>query len=278
MVSIIIAAHNEEAVLGATLDALLDGTLPAQVVVVPNGCTDATAEVARSRPGVEVVEVAEGSKPVALNAGEEVATSHPVIYLDADIVPPTDAVAALVAALDEPGILAAVPGRGLDTAGRPWPVRAHAAIHSRLPVFRDGLFGRGMIALSKEGRARFDSFPIMVADDLFLDSLFTASEKAHVDSVQVRVGTPYTTGDLVKRLTRVRRGSAAMRRAADEGRISIPVRQADRWAWLREVVLREPRLAPAGVVYAAINLAAALRSRRGPLDAMAWERDESTRT
>ena len=35
-----------------------------------------------------------------------------------------------------------------------------------------------MIALSEEGRARFDAFPTLIADDLFLDSQFSAAEKA----------------------------------------------------------------------------------------------------
>ena len=56
-------------------------------------------------------------------------------------------------------------------------MRQYFAISSRLPVYRDGLFGRGMIAVSEQGRARFDQFPDLVADDLFLDSQFATAEK-----------------------------------------------------------------------------------------------------
>jgi len=277
LVSIIVAAHNEEKILGATLDTLVSGSPDCEIIVVPNGCTDRTADVARSRPGVVVVEVEQGGKPLALNAGEAVATSFPRIYLDADIQVPAGGVAALAAALDQPGVLAAVPHRVLDTAGRPWPVRAYFAINERLPVFREGLFGRGMIALSAQGRARFGEFPTMVADDLFIDSLFEKAEKTHVRSVAVTVETPFSTGDLLRRLVRVRRGNAAMRAAGATGQVEASVRPADRWSWLRDVVAREPRLAPAGLVYAAITVVAALRARRGPLTAMTWGRDESTR-
>ena len=277
MVSIVIAAHNEEATLPATLAALLAGGGDPEVVVVPNGCSDHTAEAARSFPGVTVVELVQGGKPNALNAGDERATSFPRIYLDADILVPPGGVERLAAALDRPGILAAVPGRVLDTAGRPWPVRAYFAINQRLPVFREGLFGRGMIALSEAGRARFDSFPLMVADDLFVDSLYEKQEKAHLDTVQVVVRTPFTTRDLYRRLVRVRRGTAAMRQASRQGEIGVTVREADRWAWLREVVARDLRLLPAGLVYAAITLAAAVAARRGPVTAMDWGRDDSTR-
>lgn len=277
MVSIVIAAHNEETVLGATLDALVPGSAGTEVVVVPNGCTDGTAAVARSRPGVVVVELEAGGKPLAMNVGDAAVTSFPRIYLDADIQIPPGGVDALVAALDQPGVMASVPARRLDISGRPWPVRAYFAINERLPVFRDGLFGRGVIVLSAAGRARFGEFPLMVADDLFLDSLFAADEKAQVAEVVVTVETPFTTTDLVRRLVRVRRGNAAMRAAAHAGEIEAAVRQADRWSWLRDVVARDPRLVFAGLVYVVITLVAALRARQGPLGAMTWGRDDSTR-
>lgn len=277
MVSIVIAAHNEEAVLAATLKVLLSGNPGVHVIVVPNGCTDATAEVARGFPEVEVVELAQGGKPLALNAGDAAATSYPRIYLDADIRVPPGGVAALVKALARPDVLAAVPGRRVDTAGRPWPVRAYSEVHSRLPALREGLFGRGMIALSEEGRARFDQFPNLVADDVFVDSLYSGQEKAHVDDVQVVVAAPFTTRDLIRRLVRVRRGLAALRRAARSGEVPVPVNPSRRWSWLSDVVAREPRLLAAGIVYAGINIVAGLGARRGSVTAMDWGRDESTR-
>ena len=55
---------------------------------------------------------------------------------------------------------------------------------------RNSLIGRGVIALSAEGRGRFGRFPDLVADDLFLDPLYMASEKREIDSVTVRVAAP----------------------------------------------------------------------------------------
>ena len=272
MVSVIIAAYDEEAVLGATLDALRADAPGAEVIVVANGCHDGTAGVARLRSGVRVIELPDGSKPRALNAGDAVATTFPRIYLDADICVPRGAVRALETALEQPGILAAVPGRRLDVQGRPWLVRAHSRVHERLPVFRDGLFGRGMIALSEAGRSRFASFPEMVADDLFVDSLFGSEERAHVDDVVVTVETPTTTRQLVHRLDRVRRGSSAMRRASASTTGRGPVREADSWAWLRDVVARDPRLLLPGLAYAAITATAALRARSPRADSLAWGR------
>ncbi len=119
-----------------------------------------------------------------------------------------------------------------------------------------------MIVLSEAGRARFEQFPLMVADDLFLDSLFSAEEKVSVDAVEVVVAAPLRTRDLLRRLVRVRRGNAAMRAAGRAGQVQAHVRAADRFAWLRSVVLPHPHLAPAAVVYVVITAVAAVLARR----------------
>jgi hypothetical protein len=164
----------------------------------------------------------------------------------------------------------------LDLAGSPLPVRAYFAINRRLPVFDDALFGRGMIALSERGRSRFDTFPNMVADDLFLDSLFSSAEKRQVDEVATVVAAPRRTRDLVRRLVRVRRGNAAMREAGRSGEVAVEVRAARRTSWLRDVVLPRPWLAPAAAVYVAISLLAAIEARR-TAEASSWGRDDSSR-
>jgi hypothetical protein len=226
---------------------------------------------------VTVVDRPQPGKAAALNAGELVAHGFPRIYLDADILAPSNAVAELAAVLaGAPGVLAAVPRRRLNTAGRPWLVRAYFSINERLPAFTDGLFGRGMIALSAEGRARFDTFPELVADDLFLDSLFSAEQKATVQTVEVAVEAPFTLGDLMRRLVRVRRGNSQMREAGRSGEVDLSVRKSDKRAWLR-VVAREPRLLPSAVPYAAITLIASRRARR-TASSSDWGRDESTRS
>lgn len=275
MTSVVIAAHNEAAVLGRCLDSLLAGAAPGEfdVTVAANGCTDATARVAAER-GVRVVELAEAGKPGALNAGDAVAAGFPRVYLDADIVLTTDGLRALAAAIGGP-CLAATARRELDVSGRPLLVRAFFAVNRRLPAYRTGLFGRGVIVLSETGRARFERFPDMVSDDLFLDSLFAGAEKTEVSTVPALVATPRRTSHLVRRLVRVRGGNAAMRAAAARGEVKVPIRPANRSAWLRDVVLRRPWLAPAAVCYVGISLYAAVQARRR--QDQAWGRDDSSR-
>jgi glycosyltransferase involved in cell wall biosynthesis len=290
MASVVIAAHNEAAVIGRCLDSLLEGTTPGEleVVVVANGCSDATAEIAASRVGVRVIEIAEASKPAALNMGDTAVVGFPRVYLDADIPVTASGVRAVCEALrpsshgpsesdgGSTAMLAAAPRRVLDLTGCPLLVRAYFAINSRLPVFDEALFGRGMIALSEPGRSRFVAFPDMVADDLFLDSLFSSAEKRQVDEVATVVAAPRRTRDLVRRLVRVRRGNAAMRGAGRAGEIGIEVRAARRMSWLRDVVLPRPWLAPAAAVYVAISLLAAVEARR-TAGARSWGRDDSSR-
>jgi glycosyltransferase involved in cell wall biosynthesis len=280
MTSVVIAAHNEEAVIGRCLDALLAEPTPEplDITVVANGCTDATAKVAAQRPGVRVLDLPEPGKAAALTAADTVAVGFPRIYLDADIVLPPGALSALVEALHGAGApLAVVPARALELTGRPLLVRAYYAINSRLPAYHRGLFGRGAIALSAAGRARFDAFPNQVADDLFLDSLFAFQEKRQVDAASSRVATPLRTRDLVRRLARVRAGNAAMRAAAAMGQAPSGVRRSARSSWLRDVVVPRPWLAPAAACYVGLILAAELAARRDRGDTITWGRDESTR-
>jgi glycosyltransferase involved in cell wall biosynthesis len=277
--SVIIAAHNEARVIDRCLDAVLRSAppVPLDIVVAANGCTDDTADVAGRRPGVRVLHLTTPGKAAALNAAEQVASGFPRIYLDADIVLAGRGIRGLIEALDTSGAgpLAVSPRRVLEVSGRPLVVRGWCAVNQRLPVFTDALFGRGAIALSEHGRARFDAFPEIVADDLFLDSLFAPGEKKQVGDVISYVGAPYRTSALINRLVRVRRANTRLRAAAAIGTAPAGVRSGDGLSWLRDVVLPRPWLVPAGVCYAGVTVAAAAKARRDP--GTVWERDESTR-
>ncbi|WP_239098795.1 glycosyltransferase [Micromonospora andamanensis] len=273
MISVVIAAHNEAAVIGGCLDALLADAAPGEldIVVVANGCTDDTAEVAAARPGVRVIEVAEPGKAHALNVGDAAARGFPRVYLDADVVLSPGALHAMAAELsagDRPP-LAVTPRRAMVTEHRPLAVRAYYAVNTRLPIFADALFGRGAMAVSAAGRQRFERFPEQIADDLYLDSQFSSAEKREVSAATSFVQAPRRTGDLVRTLARVRAGNTMLRASHDGIRASVPS------SWLRDVVLPRPWLAPASVVYVTITLLASVRARRHPRDA--WGRDNSTR-
>ena len=112
MPSVIIPAHNEEAVIERTLRGVLaDGIEDLEVVVVVNATTDRTAEIARSiDPRITVIETETPGKTNALNLGEESLTSFPRIFLDADIELKPGTARALIAACGQPHpIVAPIP-------------------------------------------------------------------------------------------------------------------------------------------------------------------------
>lgn len=279
MPSILIAAHNEQTVIGRCLDSLLSAAEPLEfdVVVVANGCSDRTAEVAAARPGVRVIRLDKAGKADALNAGAAVARGFPRVYIDADAAVTTDDVRALCAALNGQ-IMAAVPRRELDVRGCPLIVKGYFAVNVRLPAYHDGLFGRGVIALSESAHSRFTRFPDMIADDLFLDSLFSASERRQVENISTTIAAPRRSADLFRRLVRVRRANAGLRSAAGTSDIPSEVRRANRMSWFQDVVVPRPWLAPAAVCYVVVSSAAAFVARRPAKPGRAWARDDSTRT
>ncbi|WP_225847056.1 glycosyltransferase family 2 protein [Streptomyces sp. HPF1205] len=222
MTSIVIPAHNEAPVIGRLLDALLsgpaDGPAP-DVVVVCNGCTDDTAKAA-ARPGVRVVEVPLPSKHDALRTGDAHARGFPRLYVDADVVIGAADVRALAETVAGGGpVLAAAPARDLPMTGCAWPVRAYYRVWQRLPAVREGLFGRGVIAVSREGHARLAALPPLMADDLAASLAFAPGERRVVEQARVTVRPPRTWADLIRRRVRADTSSAQLEaRQAEEAR------------------------------------------------------------
>lgn len=85
-ISVIIPAHNEQDYLAATLDALnRQDYLDYEIVVVANGCTDATVEAAQGKCH-RLVTLSQKSLGVARNLGARMAAGDLLVFLDADTV------------------------------------------------------------------------------------------------------------------------------------------------------------------------------------------------
>jgi glycosyltransferase involved in cell wall biosynthesis len=273
-VSIVIPAHNEAAVLGRCLSILRSGAEPGEleIVVACNGCTDATATVARrTAPDAIVLELDIASKTTALNAGDARATRFPRFYVDADIELGIEAVRATTDALLEDGVLCAAPFVRFDTAERPWYIRRFFDVLRRMPFLSGpGVVGTGVYALSETGRARFAEFPNLTADDQFVMDRFAVSERRAVRSAHFVVHPPRDLANLLRTRQRTYRGNAELRALHEPVTEAAP---GNRAALTR--LLLDPATAVGVPVYVAVNAVAKYRTRRAP--AGEWERDESTR-
>lgn len=95
LISVVIPAFNEEAYLGATLASLERAraylreraNLAAEIVVVDNGSTDATADVARGF-GAAIVNESWHNVARVRNSGARVAGGDVLVFVDADTVVP----------------------------------------------------------------------------------------------------------------------------------------------------------------------------------------------
>ncbi|MGY4648091.1 CelD/BcsL family acetyltransferase involved in cellulose biosynthesis [Mycobacterium sp. URHB0021] len=273
--AVIIPAYNEASVIKRTLAPLsaaaVDGVI--ELIVVCNGCVDDTAAVARSVPGVRVVELEQGSKPAALNAGDESATLWPRLYLDADIQISAAAVFAVFDRLARGDVLAARPVCRYDTDGASALVRSFYRARTRIPQHGRAMWGAGAYGLSAEGHRRIGAFPMVTSDDLYVELHFDQAEKAVVATEPSVVKTPTDTKSLLAILRRGRRGTAELSTPGQ----GPEMRKREASAGTAAAVVRTIR-GPQSAVDAAVFLGMALAKRRGPRRARGWERDESSRT
>lgn len=190
MLSIIIAAHNEEDYISPCLDALrlqdsAAGLL--EVIVVANGCTDRTVALVRDQIAIFAeaghhlicLDLAAPSKVGALNAGEAASDGAARVYLDADVICDPALMGQLRAALatDAPryatGTLAVVRARS-------WVTRQYARFWQRLPFVQAGAVGAGLFAVNAAGRCRWGDFPQIISDDTFVRLQFAPEERTEV--------------------------------------------------------------------------------------------------
>lgn len=278
VVSVVIPAHNEAATIARTLTALGKGVDVGmlEVVVVANGCTDGTADLARvADPHALVLEVPEPSKMQAVRVGNAAAHTFPRVHLDADIELTGDDVLRLVAALHDGSVLASAPRRVIPVEGCSWPVRSFYRVWEQLPQVGSGLFGRGVVAVSEEAQRRLDALPPMLGDDLLISEAFDEGERRIVDEAAAVVHPPRTLRDLVRRRVRIVTGN----HQADAARLR---RSTSRTAPrdLISLLRAEPGLAGPVAVFVAVHLAAALGARKAIRagDFVTWQREESSRS
>lgn len=276
--SVVIPAHNEAAVIRRSLDALFTGIERTEldVVVVCNGCTDATAELARSSGHpVHVLELSSASKAAALRAGDGAASGFPRLYLDADVVLYGHVARRLLQRLTAHAVAARPPIK-FDTDRASLLVRGYYRARARIPTLHGALWGAGIYGLSEAGRSRFGEFPDLVNDDLWVDRHFGRGEVDVVDCPPVVVTAPRRTHDLLQVLRRSYRGNGEQMAAHHCDR-PVPKTTAFTLRDLGRLVAKNPAAALDAVIYVSFAIGARLALVLAPMRTVSWERDESSR-
>ena len=276
LASVVIPAHDEQAVIGRCLRALAEGTREGEldVIVVANGCHDDTAAAAKAE-GATVIETPVGGKANALRLGDARCAVFPRLYLDADSELTGTAVRAMVTALHTANAPACAPVPRFDLSGASWPVRGfHRALWALL-AGRDSLSGAGAYMLSEAGHALVFPMPDVIADDGWVHRSIPAGDRLTVPAARVSVRLPRTVGAVIRRRARVRLGNrqlAALGRQATEPALRPT-------ALVGLVRQREVTAADAACfvgILLAERVTARWRAARGTADT--WSADRTTRT
>jgi GT2 family glycosyltransferase len=178
MISFVVPAHNEEQLLGRTLDSLraageVSGH-PFEIVVVDDASTDRTAAIAVAS-GVRLVRVAHRQISRTRNEGGRAASGSRLVFVDADTVVPPETVRATLAALDSGAV-----GGGATVF---FDGRLPVAARLLLPLFRAGMRALRLAA----GCYVFCSRAAFEATGGFDERLFASEEVAFSRSLR-RVG------------------------------------------------------------------------------------------
>ena len=206
--SVIIPASNEAGYIGACLTALLaSGPIGAEVIVVANGCRDNTAAVAAGFADraiaagwrLTVIELPDGSKPRALNAGDAAANGTMLAYLDADVQVSPALMAQLITAL-QPETPTYATGTARIPRAKSGVTRAYARFWQRLPFAKSNAPGYGLFAVNAAGRALWGEFPAIISDDTFVRLQFTPDQR-----IQTTAPYDWPMIEGFAALTRVRR-------------------------------------------------------------------------
>jgi glycosyltransferase involved in cell wall biosynthesis len=281
MISIVIPAHNEGRVIERSLSSILEDAGPdeLEIAVVCNGCKDDTADRARSfnDPRVTVVETPIGSKIHALNLGDKHVSSFPRFYVDADVVLTIAAIREVAALLaDGKTTVVAAPRAVVNYDDRPWFIRAYYRIWTKMPYFRENMIGSGVYAFSRHGRARFDEFPNVTADDEYARLIAAPDERKATESTAFVIHPPRSLDGLLKIITRARA-------ARHELETMFPALQANGNTSANRTLrtlATNPSMWADSPVYVAISFMAMRRARKKRLEKanQVWERDDTSRS
>ncbi len=250
-----------------------------RVIVVDNGSVDHTSDVAShwaprfQGAGHEmlVLHLDRPNKSAALNAGDAAARDipGPRIYVDADVELSPGCVAAVFRTLTDNLRVGMCCPRLRVARSKTWSTRTYANVWTRLPWVVEDAIGGGFYAVSSEGRRRWQEFPDLLAEDVFVQSRFRRDERQVLAAETFVIRLPEGFSDLVRIRTRWISGNRELSRqhTGEWGRRAFSLR------FRLKTVLKTPRIWPGLPFYMLVNLLAHYRARRREkIGTEIWER------
>jgi glycosyltransferase involved in cell wall biosynthesis len=176
--SIIVPAHNEEALIRETLRAIdaaaRTAGVPFELIVVDDGSTDRTAAVAAAQ-GARIVGTDVRHIAAARNAGARAARGTMLVFVDADTIVPPGLLRAAVAQMRK-GAVGGGASIVFDASTPPWAMRT---IHVTAWLMRRMRWAAGCFLF-----ARRDAFEEAGG----FDERYFASEEIHLSRALKRIG------------------------------------------------------------------------------------------
>ena len=220
--TLIIPAHNEEAVIARCLATAMNGAPAAdsfEIIVAANGCEDRTTEIARKvAPHAVVLDLPTGSKTGAINAANRIASHYPRIVLDADVECDYNSLAAVACVLRQPGVMTAAPAIRLNKEHCNFFVKSYYSAWIRQPYAKAGKGGAGCYGFSQGALESIGEFPPIIGDDIWIHTRFPDDSKRLVENdargrhVYSIVRPPRTLRQQVKVEARRMEGNGEVRR------------------------------------------------------------------
>jgi glycosyltransferase involved in cell wall biosynthesis len=221
-VSVVIPAFNAEKYLAEAIASVqAQSVRPFEIIVLDDGSTDRTAEIARGTSGVTHVWQPNGGVAAALNHGSRVATADCIAFLSADDVWSEDKLAIQLQALDgQPNRivfghmlhfrspeLTVEEARGLACPDRPMPAYSAGTLLTRIDTFRqvgplNEAFAVGEF-MDWYSRARDGGAEVIMLGDVL------SRRRVHLGNQSTRALREKSYAPVLKALIERRRGTSA---------------------------------------------------------------------
>jgi len=265
--SIVVPVYNESARIEETSRYLLDGLArDVEVVFVCNGCTDDSEKKLHSvvRNRAKVISCGRG-KALAIREGERHLEKFPRFYVDADVLISGHAISVLADELKTLDLMLVSPVIEYDLSETSWASRLVQTLWLDLPHGRHGAFHH-VLGVSAEGRACWQDFPNLIADDSFIEAMIPMGRKRISATQLVLVRPPRTLRSFI--MVRAR-WSQGQRQLVSRG-LAAPRTRGQKRALFRFIFFR-----PVAVtLYGVAKIAGCLIRRRGYDE---WYTDQTSR-